>query len=193
MSKTDAELMIEFRDGNDEAFAELVERYKVPLMNYFYRLMWDRHLAEDCCQEVFCRVFRHRNDYEPRASFASYLYRIGRNLWIDMYRSQKNSPQSVSLDRETEDCGPVSAIIEGTIQDPSQGSETDDEVRRVKRALRLLPPDLRETLVLVKYQGLKYHEAAEALGIPIGTVRSRIHTALEQVRAALNVHVDGKQ
>lgn len=193
MSKTDAELMIEFRDGNDEAFAELVSRYKVPLLNYFYRLMWDRHLAEDCCQEVFCRVFRHRNDYEPRASFATYLYRIGRNLWIDMYRSQKHSPQSVSLDVEADDGGPMSAIIEGPARDPSQAFETDDEVRRVQRALQQLPLDLRETLVMVKYQGLKYHEAAEALGIPIGTVRSRIHTALELVRAALNVQVDEKQ
>ena len=105
MSKSDTELMMEFQQGREEAFAELVARYKVRLLNYFYRLSWDRQLSEDCCQEVFCRVFRHRRDYVPSASFATYLYRISMNLWIDRYRSRKNAPNPVSLDAEVGDSG----------------------------------------------------------------------------------------
>ena len=190
MAKSDAELMKEFQAGREEAFAELVTRYKAPLLNFFYRLMWDRQLSEDFCQEVFCRVFRHRRDYVPSAGFATYLYRIGMNLWIDRYRSARNAPRQVSLDMEVGDGGhTVGGLIAADGNDPSHAPEVRDELGRVRGALNSLAPELRETLILVKYQGLKYGEAAEALGVPIGTVRSRIHAALEQVRSILRVPV----
>jgi len=180
--------MEEFQRGHGEAFAELVARYKDLLLNFFYRLIWDRQLSEDYCQEVFCRVFRHRKDYVPTASFATYLYRIGRNLWIDRYRSQKNDPQIMSLSAELGEGGrPIGTLIAGDGEDPSRSSEIQDEMLRIRRALDLLAPELKETLILVKYQGLKYAEAAEVLGVPVGTVRSRIHAALDQVRAVLNI------
>lgn len=191
MVKSDAELMKEFQRGREEAFAELVQRYKTPLLNFFYRLIWDRQLSEDYCQEVFCRVFQHRKEYVPSASFATYLYRIGRNLWIDRYRAHRNAPQSVSLDAELGDSGRTAgALVAGAGDDPSHDPEVGDEVQRVRTALESLAPELRETLVLVKYQGLKYSEAAVALGVPIGTVRSRIHAALEQVRVSLGVRLE---
>jgi RNA polymerase sigma-70 factor (ECF subfamily) len=188
MGKTDAELMLEFKfTGREEPFAELVRRHKRRLLNYFYRLTWDRQASEDCCQEVFCRVFRSREDYVPTASFATYLYRIGRNLWIDRYRSRKRRPSAVSLDKEVGDGGAaLGDLIAGEAQEPSRGPEIRDEFNRVRRALDELSPELKETLVLVKYQGLKYAEAADALGVPIGTVRSRIHAAVRQVRAELD-------
>jgi len=192
MDKSDADLMLEFQNGREEAFAELVERHKGPLLNFFYKLLWDRQLSEDCCQEVFCRVFRHKHSYVPRASFAAYLYRIGRNLWIDRYRSRRNTPRPVSLDAELGDSGhSVGSLVAGDVRDPAYGCEVQDEVARVRRALDTLAAELRETLILVKYQGLKYAEAAEAQGVPIGTVRSRIHAAIDQVRSALSVGPDG--
>ena len=189
MSKTDAELMLEFKiTGREEVFAELVERYKLPLLNYFYKLTWDRQAAEDCCQEVFCRLFRHRKRYRPTASLATYLYRIGRNLWIDRYRSTRNVPPAVSLDAEVSESGhPLGAVVSDGGSDPSHGPEVQDEFRRVRRALGSLAPELRDALILVKYQGLKYAEAAEVMDVPIGTIRSRIHAALEQVRSILHV------
>ncbi len=188
MSKSDTELMLEFKlTGREEPFNELIGRYKMPLLNFFYRLTWDRQISEDCCQEVFCRIFRARRSYEPTASFATYLYRIGRNLWIDRYRSLRSTPKSVSLDTEVgEDGHPLGALVAAENTDPSHGTEVEDEMTRVRRALDRLAPELKETLILVKYQGLKYAEAAEALGVPIGTVRSRIHAALEQLRSALS-------
>lgn len=188
MNKSDADLMLEFQSGREEAFAELVERYKGRLLNFFYKLLWDRQLSEDCCQEVFCRVFRHKHSYVPSASFAAYIYRIGRNLWIDRYRSRKNAPRSVSLDSELGDSGhSVGSLFAGDERDPADAYEVQDEFARVRGALDTLAAELRETLILVKYQGLKYAEAAEVLGVPIGTVRSRIHAAIDQVRSALSV------
>ncbi len=188
MGKSDAELMMEVQNGHEEAFAELVSRYKLPLLNFFYKLLWDRQLSEDCCQEVFCRVYRHRNSYVPTARFATYLYRIGRNLWIDRYRSRRNIPQSISLEAEAGQGGrAVGDFLAANANDPSYDLEVKEQLSRVRRALDSLTPDLRETLVLVKYQGLKYAEAAGVLDVPVGTVRSRIHAALEQVRSFLSV------
>jgi RNA polymerase sigma-70 factor (ECF subfamily) len=191
MGKSDADLMMEFQRGREEAFGELVARYKLPLLNFFYKLLWDRQLSEDCCQEVFCRIFRHRDRYVPSASFATYLYRIGRNLWIDRYRARKHKPQAASLDASVDDDGhSIGGLVAGDGKDPSYGAELADEFDRVRQALDALPPDLRDTLILVKYQGLKYAEAAETLDVPIGTIRSRIHAAIGQLRQLLRVNVD---
>ncbi len=191
MAKTDAELMLEFQRGREQAFAELVTRFRGPLLNYFYKLLWDRQLSEDCCQEVFCRIFRHRDQYVPAASFATYLYRIGRNLWIDRYRARRNRPASASLDAAVDEDGhTMGGLMPADVEDPSSRAELADEFGKVRQALDCLSPDLKETLILVKYQGLKYAEAAEALGVPIGTVRSRIHAAIEQVRQLLRVEAD---
>jgi RNA polymerase sigma-70 factor (ECF subfamily) len=189
MSKSDADLMIEFRrTGRAAAFEELVRRYKVRLVNYFHRLTWDLHVAEDLSQEVFCRLFRYRDNYRPTASFATYLYRIGRNLWIDRYRSRRNAPHTVSLDAEVSDTDYAAGeLIASNVYDPSQRMETSDEYGRVKAALDTLAPELRETLILVKYEGLKYAEAAAVLSVPVGTVRSRIHAAIQQLRSLLEV------
>ena len=194
MAKSDAELMKELQQGRDDAFAELVARHRRPLLNYFYKLLWDRQLSEDFCQEVFCRVFRHRDRYVPSASFATYLYRIGRNLWIDRYRSERHSPVGPSLDVAVDNDGhAMSGLLAADVQDPSHQAEQADEVLRVRRALDCLAPELKETLILVKYQGLKYAEAAAALEVPIGTIRSRIHAAVEQIRDRLNVEADARE
>jgi RNA polymerase sigma-70 factor (ECF subfamily) len=190
MSKTDRELMLAFQQsGRESVFAKLVDRYKVPLINYFYRLTWDRQASEDCCQEVFCRIFRHRKNYVPSAKFATYIYRIARNLWIDRYRSLKAAPRPLSLDTPLSDTGDTMGdlVESSSTEEPDHHIETYDEFRRVQQALDTLSPDLRETLLLVKYQGLKYSEAAGVLAVPVGTVRSRIHAALGQVRSILDV------
>lgn len=193
MAKTDLELIREFQAGSEAAFAELVERYKAKLINYFYRLLWDRQKSEDLCQEVFCRVFLHRKRYVPTASFGTYLYRIGRNLWIDLYRSSRNDPPVMSLDADVSGEGhSLGSRVEKGGPDPSYATEVTDEMRRVQLALDALAPDLKETLILVKYQGLKYQEAADVLDVPVGTVRSRIHAALEQVRVLLGIEAAGK-
>lgn len=190
MAKSDAQLMADFQRGNESAFAELVARHKTPLINFFYKLLWDRHLAEDCSQEVFCRVFRHRNDYVPSAGFSTYLYRIGRNLWIDRYRAQKHAPGTISMDADVDDEGHTRGeFLAARQHDPSYRSEVSDEITRLKGALDGLAPELKETLILVKYQGLKYNEAADVQGIPVGTVRSRIHAAIEQLRITLQIDV----
>src|SRR5262245_25966811 len=95
---TDAELIAAIQRKEVAAVGALVERYERSLINYFYRLSWDRQLAEDCAQEVFLRLYSHLDGYEPQAKFTTFLYTIARNLWIDRQRSPKQRAKVMSLD-----------------------------------------------------------------------------------------------
>jgi RNA polymerase sigma-70 factor (ECF subfamily) len=186
MPKPDADLMLEFQQtDNEDAYTELVRRYQKPLVNFFYRLVWDRQVAEDLSQEVFCRVFVHRKSYKAKAKFRTYLFRIARNLWIDYYRSQGKMPRFASLsapageDNETEliNCIPAPQKHEASEQTKAEA--------KLKEALDQLSEEQRVVFVMAKNQGMKYAEIAETLRIPVGTVRSRMHTATRKLQKRL--------
>src|SRR5436190_14457449 len=100
---SDAELMQRFGAGDDEAFRRLVSRHEKALLGFFWRRSLDRAVAEDCVQEVFLRLVRHRGSWRPDAKFTTYLYRIAENHWIDRWRSKKAVPPAASLDGLVED------------------------------------------------------------------------------------------
>ena len=191
MPEGDEDLMLRLqRDGSDDVFDRLVERHQRGLLNFFYQFCWDRALAEDLCQEVFCRVFTHRQSYKVTAKFSTYLYRIARNLWIDYGRSRKNRPGTVSLDAETKNGARVDQL-ELKPRVPHHEPEVDERLRAkeladsIKEALDQLPPEQREVFVMAKNQGMKYSEVAEILDIPVGTVRSRMHAATRHLQRLL--------
>ena len=191
MSISDEDLMLEFqRNGKDEVFSELVERHQRGLLNFFYQYCWDRFLAEDLCQEVFCRLFAHSHKYVVSAKFSTYMYRIARNLWIDYVRAHKNKPRPISLDAESHDGARVDQL-ELRSRVPQHDPAVDDGLRareameHVKAALERLPAEQRIVFVLAKHQGLKYSEVAETLDIPVGTVRSRMHAAIRKLQRLL--------
>ena len=103
----DAQMMLAFKRGDYNAFAELVERFQNSLIQFFYAQHPDQQLAEDCTQEVWRKVFKARTDYVARAKFKTYLFRVARNHWIDVYRSRAKKAGTLSLDGSTaEDGGP---------------------------------------------------------------------------------------
>jgi len=183
--------MLEFqRTGNEDAFAELVGRYQKPLINFFYRLLWNEQQAEDLSQEVFCRVFVHRQSYRAKAKFSTYLFRIARNLWIDHYRAQGKMPRVSSLSApagkdgdELIDCLPAPKSMEI----PSAQS---DVAMRLKKALDQLSEEQRLTFTLAKDQGMKYTDIAETMQVPVGTVRSRMHSAVRKLQKLLGDGTD---
>jgi len=192
MPEADEELMQKLqRDGDEAAFTQIVERHQRGLLNFFYQFCWDRPLAEDLSQEVFCRLFAHRESYSVTAKFTTYLYRIARNLWIDYVRAHKNRPTVVSLETETESGMLKDHVIlkprvphhEPTVDEAIQQSELAE---RVQKALDQLPAEQREVFVLAKTQGMKYAEVADVLDIPVGTVRSRMHAATRRLQSLLS-------
>jgi len=187
---SDAELIAAIQRGDLGAFRALVERHQRALVNFFFHHAWDRQIAEDCAQEVFLRLYNHLGTYEPQAKFTTFLYRVARNLWIDRLRAAAGRPGTLSLE------SPLKPAQEGTLQDGIRSREEGPvellEQRETHAALRaaigLLPEEQRMVVLLAEIEGLKYRQIGEILEIPVGTVKSRMHTAVERLKEILGDH-----
>ena len=143
--------------------------------------------AEDLTQEVFCRVFVHRKSYKAKAKFSTYLFRIARNLWIDHYRSQGKNPRVTSQYVPAGKDGSGQELID-TIPAPDSAGTTaaqSEIALKLQEALSQLSEEQRLTFSLAKNQGMKYAEIAETLRVPVGTVRSRMHSAVQKLQRIL--------
>ena len=159
--------MLAFQGGEALAFRELFDRYKNPIYGYIRRRVNDPGRAEEITQDVFLALVQHRNGYEVRASFRTYLYKIAQNRVVAEFRKKK----------ETEPLG----------ENPGPAGAASDPlvVEQVRQALRRLEPEQREIVLLREYQGLSYQEIAELLRVPVGTVRSRLFRAKLALRELL--------
>ncbi len=165
----DVQLMLETSEGSDIAFAELIHRHQNGLLNFFVR-MGVYNDAEDLVQETFVRVYKARKKYRPTAKFTTFLYVLARHVWADRGRK-------VKMHKRLEDSLKTDADIGGGVTLPATQAGLD-----VQEALDQLSPKLREVIVLNIYQGLRYQDIAEVLDIPLGTVKSRINLALQELR-----------
>lgn len=189
MNRPDAELLVRLRDGDLQAFDEVVERFERRLIGYFAALSGDPQLAEDCAQEVFVRVYRARETYTPDAALATFIFRIARNYWIDVYRSRRVRPEERSLDDPGGEGGVenMAEHLPGTATTPDHQAVQREDEERLRAALERLPEIQRSVLALAGTQGMKYEEVAQVLGIPVGTVKSRVHAAVANLRRLLGV------
>jgi RNA polymerase sigma-70 factor (ECF subfamily) len=189
MIDSDSELMVRFRDGDEDAFRTLAQRFQRPLVNFFYRLCWDRFTAEDYAQEVFARIVKARARYRPQAKFSTWLFRIAKNYWIDRYRERKNAPLTGSLSHPIRDDGGRPVTLEDTVEGDSPKPEQEARRREIREALSAaverLSEEQRLVFVLSENQGMKYADIAEILEIPVGTVKSRMHSAVRRLRELL--------
>ncbi len=165
----DADLMLQVAAGSRTAFTELVHRHQNSLLNFFHR-MGAYSDAEDLVQETFVRLFRARARYRPTARFTTFLYVLARHAWADHgRRSWRRDRLETGLEAET------------AIADRERGTSVANRFD-MQAALDRLSPKLKEVLVLNVYQGLRYQEIADVLAIPLGTVKSRINLALQELR-----------
>jgi RNA polymerase sigma-70 factor (ECF subfamily) len=180
----DAALMARIRDGDHASVEILVRRYQHELVGFFYNQCWDQGIAEELAQDTFVNLYRARERWVPTAKVRTYLYRIAHNLWIDHLRRRR---RLVSLDREDEDGGSLVDGLAAPRQDPVQTDPgRSDRIReRVQTALGRLGAGHREVFLLANNQAMRYHEIAEVLGIPEGTVKSRMHHAVRVLRESL--------
>jgi RNA polymerase sigma-70 factor, ECF subfamily len=180
--------MERIRDGDQEAVIVLVERFQHELVGFFYNQCWDQLVAEELAQDVFVNVYRSRSRYQATAKVRTYLYRIAHNLWIDHLRRQKHH---LSLDAEF---GEQSLRLVDVLKAPSDKEDDSGQARivreRIHDALENLPEGQREVFVLANNHDMKYHDIAEILRIPEGTVKSRMHNAVRALRDELTDLID---
>jgi RNA polymerase sigma-70 factor (ECF subfamily) len=169
----DGELMSHVAAGSEPAFVELIHRHQGPLLNFFTR-MGVYNDAEDLVQETFVRLYRGRARYRRTAKFTTFLYVLARHVWADRGRQaarRERLQASLKVDAET-----------AAERRPHRRAAGLD----VEEALAKLSPKLREVVVLNVYQGLPYQDIADTLGIPLGTVKSRLNLAMEALRESLD-------
>jgi RNA polymerase sigma-70 factor (ECF subfamily) len=185
---TDEELLRRFRGGQAEAFGLLVRRYQQELYGYLRRYLNDAALAEDVFQNTFLQLYQKADQYQADRPVRPWLYTIATHQAIDALRRAGRRP-TVSLDqlREVDPKGESQSLLdvmEAAGGDPFEHLEEAERRDRVRQSLAELPEHLRSTVILAYYQGLKYREIAEILGIPVGTVKSRLHVALGKLQAS---------
>ncbi len=177
-------------DADPKVFGVLVHRYERELYSYLRRYLNDAAMAEDAFQGTFLQVHLKCGQFEAGRKFRPWLYTIATNQAIDAQRRNKRH-RIVSLDRRQkgdaeEDLGALSELLVSREAGPVMEADTEERRRWIQDSVRALPDSLKGAITLVYYQGLKYREAAEILKVPVGTVKSRLHTAITKLNEAWN-------
>jgi RNA polymerase sigma-70 factor, ECF subfamily len=189
-SDPDAALMLRVKQGDRDAFEELVEKYKQPVMNLVYRTLPDATEAEDLAQHVFLQVYKSAHRYEISAKFSTWIFTIARNLCLNEIRRRSRHPAD-SLDQhfgEEEDhgerqihdvkgFGPPEAVLQQELQ------------QKVDEALADLPENQRTALELCRQEDVSYEEIAKILGCSLSATKSIIHRAREVLRQRLKPYL----
>jgi len=184
---TDAELMLRVKDGDERSFAGLLSKHRDPLINYLYRMVQNAAVAEELAQEVFLRVYRARNTYEPTAKFTTWLYRIATHVALNSLRDRRYEKKVEPLEgpdgafpRELRAAGPT--VEERLVEQVRQ--------REIRQAVLALPEKQRAAVVLHKYQEFDYREIAATLHCSESAVKSLLFRAYETLRGRL-AHLAG--
>ena len=181
---SDADLIGRAADGDARALEVLYDRYSGVVFSFALRLVMDRPLAEELLQEVFFRAWQQGGNYSAqRGTFVTWLLSITHNMAIDEIRKRKRRPQKADSEEPEQ-------VLAG-VADTGAGSDVEEEVwlgslrDTVATALQTLPPAQREAIEMAYYQGLTQREIADALGEPLGTIKTRMRLGLQKLREAL--------
>ena len=186
----DAELMARTSRGDEGAFAELVVRYQDVLLNFFLRKGVSYSDGQDLVQRTLLRLWRYRNRYAPTAKLTTFLFLLAGQVTIDFFRAEGHRHGlEEELERQMEvetAAGRMSTAGEAAApcRPPDPGDDGSGE--RVRRAVASLPPAMRDVVELGVFQDLPYADVAAILGIPEGTVKSRMFNALRKLKELMN-------
>lgn len=188
----DVDLLARYRDGDTRAFQDLFQAYGERLVQFFFRLCWDRDRAEDFTQDLFLRLLRRASSYQPQGKLSTFVFRVATNLWIDHYRASRPLPRLYSLDQPLLDETPAVAwSCRDRGPDPVGAAIVDEERQRLRAALDALNEPHRLVLELAVYQELPYGEISDILDIPVGTVKSRMFNTVRALKERLGA-LDGE-
>ena len=191
MARSDVQLMLDVKSGDDSSFELLLRKYRMPVVNFLYRMVRDAAAAEDLAQEVFLRVYRARGQYLPTAKFTTWMFRIATNLALNALRDGRHRQMEISIDQSA-------AVHSGDGENDQPALEVADRqasiemelIRRdraelIRRAVEGLPEKQRAAVLLHKYQEMDYDEIAAVLGCSESALKSLLFRAYETLRLEL--------
>jgi RNA polymerase sigma-70 factor (ECF subfamily) len=189
-SLADTDLMLRVKAGDESAFAELVQKYRRPMVSFMYRMAHSAAAAEDLAQEVFLRVYRSRETYEPSAKFTTWLYRIATNLAMNYVRDTRHErpENTVSIDEQDGDTGLTFDISDGALT-AEQMLVRRERLAAIRARVQGLPERQRMAVVMHKYQQMDYRQIAEVLKLSESATKSLLFRAYESLREQLKEFV----
>jgi RNA polymerase sigma-70 factor, ECF subfamily len=185
MARTDVQLMLDVKAGDEASFDFLLQKYRMPLVNFLYRMVRDTATAEDLAQEVFLRVYRARKQYTPSAKFTTWLFRIATNLALNSVRDNRYRKLETSLDAPVEmDTVPIMELRSPDMRiDEHLMERARAEI--IRRAISSLPEKQRAAVLLHKYEEMDYGEIAKIMECSESALKSLLFRAYETLRVQL--------
>lgn len=182
----DSDLMMLVKRGDYVAFDELYNRYRKPILRFLFSLTWDHDVAEDALQEVFLRLYRARDRYEPTGQFSTYIFQIAKNYYLAQARKKRAQSEEVSLAHEDRNgYRPFENLRVNVRIEPEVHLLEEYRKFGIRRAIAALPEHQKLVFVMSHLEDMKYAEIAEVLGIAVGTVKSRMFAAVNTLRTLL--------
>jgi RNA polymerase sigma-70 factor, ECF subfamily len=188
-AKTDQEIVALARAGHEAAYRELIRRYERPLFSLLFRMVRDRELAEDLAQETFIKALNAIESYRPEFKFSSWIFKIANNAAIDHLRRRELDTLSLegSPHAETPEAIEATALqIDNRQESPLDEVAARELGGQIEAAIAQLRPEYRSCILLRHVEGRAYEEIAQMLNLPLGTVKTYIHRARNELRQLLS-------
>jgi RNA polymerase sigma-70 factor (ECF subfamily) len=182
MNSSDGTLLDRFKNGDQSAFEVIVSKYQDRIFNLCRHMLSNAHAAEDAAQDTFFKAYQNLNNFKPDASLYTWLYRIAVNTCLDYKKKRFFESLFKSTDEDDE------YLVEQVSDEPSPERlyESKQMGHALQKGLKQLSPKLRAVIILKEIEGLAYEEIVEVLDISMGTVKSRISRAREELRKLMN-------
>jgi RNA polymerase sigma-70 factor, ECF subfamily len=185
MARTDVQLMLDVKAGDEASFDFLLGKYRSPLVNFLNRMVRDQATAEDLAQEVFLRVYRARHKYNPSAKFTTWLFRIATNLALNSIRDHRYQKLEFSIDAPTDEEEAAPRELPAREMRIDEHMIERDRAQFIQRAIASLPEKQRVAVLLHKYEEMDYGEIAGILECSESALKSSLFRAYETLRVQL--------
>ncbi len=179
----DAQLMLRVKDGDGASFGLLLEKHRSPVIHFLYRMVQNHAISEELAQEVFLRVYKSRNTYEPTAKFTTWLFRIATHLALNWLRDGKNERKQERLDDDLD--GRPRLQVSDRKPSVEQSMVYKVKLDEVRSAVASLPEKQRAAVLMHKYHEMEYSQIAKVLNCSESAVKSLLFRAYESLRSSL--------
>lgn len=185
----DRELVAAILNGEQERFADLVQRYERRLINYVYRMIRNYEDAHDLAQEIFIKVYMALDRYDPKYQFSTWIFRIAQNTAIDQIR-KKTLPEESLTKEDRQEGGERQMQIEADVVSPYRAVFNVEMAGAIETAVQDLPEDYRDLIELRHFAELSYDEIAEVKQLPLGTVKNKLFRARNMLKERLEHYME---